>query len=359
MAQWLFVGQIHTGWVNTAQMRLQALRDAGHDVAEVCNVAYGRYGGRWGGYLFRKLRCGPPLSSLNQAVLDAAEGCRPDFVWIDKGDWIRSETVITLRKRHGCAVVHYTPDPAFTTVHRSRHLRRAIRHYDLVLTTKTYELDQYRSLGAPRLFNLLPTFDQRLHHPVSLDDIERDRFGCDVVFIGTYELGREKYLLPLVRAGLDVAIWGSYWRDRCRNMELRGSVRGSAVSGPEYVKALCGGKLGLGLLNKLHPDRITTRSVEIPATGTLLLAERTEEHSDLFQDREEAVLFADEKELLTMAVSLLQDDEMRRRIADAGRRRVLESRCDVRQQMNDILAKLGGIARGNCKWKCDKSDMPR
>lgn len=329
----LFVGQIHPrGWVSTTWGRMQAVNALGHETVpvDVCRLA--QRGGRLS-RVFQRLRWGPPIWALNREIVQGAREHRPDLVWIDKGEWVTRRTLLALA---GVPRVHYTPDPALV-FHRSRLFRAALPCYDLVVTTKAYELELYRRLGARDVLFQYPSFEPAVHRPEKATDEERARYGCDVVFVGTYARGRERYLLPLAEAGIDLAIWGNGWDRGLREARLFPHLRGAGLSGRDYALALGCARIGLGLLSPLVPDRSTTRSLEIPACATLLLAERTEEHQALFEEGREAEFFASEEELLRKTRYYLEQDDERRRLAAAGRIRCLESRYSSTDRVREIL----------------------
>src|SRR5208282_6242884 len=91
----------------------------------------------------------------------------------------------------------------------------------------------------------------------------------------------------------------------------------------EYVRAIQCAKICLGLLSKGNRDLHTTRSLEIPAIGSLLLAERTVEHEMLYREDEEAVFWSDADECAEKCFALLADEARIRRIAAAGHARAL------------------------------------
>jgi len=340
----LFVGAIFRHYVNTTHMRMRVLSRAGHEVRPLCMEPFYDWGGRFGGALFRRLRWGPPLWRLGRAVVAEARRFRPDLVWIDKGPWITPGALRGMRAAGGAFLVHFTPDPAIL-FHGSRHFLKAIRLYDLLVTTKSYEMELYRRHGARNLLLRHPAFDLEAHRPMELSGEERRRYACDVLFAGSYAPGRERYLRPLRRAAVDLAVWGGNWKEGCRDRDLLRSYRGSPLYGGEYARALSSAKIGLGLLSPLVPDRTTTRSLEIPACGAFLLAERTEEHEELFEPGREAEFFDSEEELVEKVRYYLSHDRERERIAAAGRRRCLSGALSYRDQVAAILdkvAELGG-----------------
>ncbi len=331
----LYTGVIHPGHVNTTLMRMTALRRLGHQVRPLCLAPYLAWGGRYGGAAFRRLQWGPPLWLANRALRSAARDFRPELLWVDKGTWIEARTLRQIRDAGAARLVHFTPDAAFV-LNRSRHFDRAASEYDLLITNKRYELDLYRRHGAREVRHLPSGFDLEHHRPLDLSPEDQRRYGCDVVFIATYAPGRERYLGPLAALDVDLAIWGNGWQG-CRDRRIRRCYRGSPLTGDDYAKGLSGARIGLGLLSPLVPDRSTTRSVEIPACGTFLLAERTDEHRSLFREGEEAALFDGEEELVEKVGYYLEHAADRRRIAAAGRRRCLDGGYSYQHQLRSIL----------------------
>jgi spore maturation protein CgeB len=222
---------------------------------------------------------------------------------------------------------------------------KSIPHYDVLVTTKSYEVEDYQRLGARNLFYIQQGYDPDFLHPYELSDEESDTYGCDVVFIGR----QEEHYVRAVRAAMDVTdrvrVWGlSSWRKALpQHSWLETVYTGRAVFGEEYGKALCGAKIALGLLSRhaqVAPDLSTTRTYEIPACGTFMLAERTSEHEALFAEDREAAFFEGYEELREKIRYYLDHDEERQRIAAAGRERCLRSGYTYQGRFEELFEQL-------------------
>ena len=107
----------------------------------------------------------------------------------------------------------------------------------------------------------------------------------------------------------------------------------------EYVKALCGAKINLCLLSQWFGDIRTTRSVEVPACGQFLLAERTEAHRALFREGVEAEFYDTPEELRRKIDHYLTHEPERQAIARAGRQRCLQG-YGYPDRLREILRQL-------------------
>jgi spore maturation protein CgeB len=125
-------------------------------------------------------------------------------------------------------------------------------------------------------------------------------------------------------------------------------VERRALFGPEYAMAVCSFDINLAFLARrlLSRDLQTTRSVELPACGAFMLAQRTTEHQQLFREGVEAEFFSTHDELLNKCQYYLAHSEARSQIASAGRERCTRSDYSYDRQLNDALTFLKDVHCG-------------
>ena len=126
------------------------------------------------------------------------------------------------------------------------------------------------------------------------------------------------FLLELVRLGVPLTLRGANWHKAPEWHSLRSYWKGGAIEGDDYAKAIQCARINLGLLSKGNRDLHTQRSLEIPALGGLLCAERTIEHLAMYREGVEAVYWSDPVECATECQRLLADEPRRTTIASAG-----------------------------------------
>lgn len=164
----------------------------------------------------------------------------------------------------------------------------------------------------------------------------------EVAFVGTWMRGerRDVFLRELRKKGVPISIWGARWQSSPLWSELKDVWRGPALSGRDYVAAIQGAKVCLGMLSKGNRDEHTTRSLEIPYANGLLCAERTPEHETLFKNNEQAVFWRDADECAQKCLELLGNDTRRAHIRMAGAHRVRELKVgheDICRQILDMV----------------------
>ena len=94
------------------------------------------------------------------------------------------------------------------------------------------------------------------------------------------------------------------------------------------------------MLSHENRDLHTTRSLEIPAIGSLFLGERTSEHLALYREDEEAVFWSSPEECAQKSLALLKDPARIQRIAQAGHARALANGNFNEQMISRVMARL-------------------
>ncbi|MDQ6678345.1 MAG: glycosyltransferase [Acidobacteriota bacterium] len=168
--------------------------------------------------------------------------------------------------------------------------------------------------------------------------MEQERFDSDVFFAGGADADRIPYIAALRKAGLRVALYGSYW-DRFR--ETRG-MSGGQLDPKELCRRLAASKVALCLVRRANRDGHSMRSFEVPAAGGCMLAEDTAEHREVFGGDGEAVTyFSTPREMLDRANWLVSHGAEREHLAQNAHNLVRNGRHTYADRLRTILLTIG------------------
>jgi spore maturation protein CgeB len=322
----LFDGERWLG--SNAGACIRALRRLGHSVIDVdMTTTIPLWRRSLGLRVAGRLLLPVCIKEHNNNILSLAREFMPHIFLAFKGLFILPQTLRDMRPL-GIALYNYYPDvSAFN--HPVDTLPRALQEYDCVFSSKTFLHDDMEQRGFPlRNCVFLPHgYDPDAHHPITVDPDEQIRYGANVAFIGGHTPHKERLLAALKRIEpkLDLAIWGDRW-NRSASPEIQECIRGRAIYGVEYMKALCATKIVLALLIEQQPgasrgDQITSRTFNIPATGAFMIHQRTDEVLHYYDEGREIECFGSPEELAQKIRFYLANPEKRKSIAQAGYRR--------------------------------------
>lgn len=357
----LFAGQLSGG--QTSLMRMRAFERLGHAVRGIHTTEPWTRTSWLKRQAQRRLGCGSVINEVNRSVLQTAQEFRPELLWAEKQEFLRPETLHELRNL-GVRLVHFTPDPYFAlSWKRTRLMDESISAFDVLVYCKSYEKSDYEALRRPLIYMPLGYCDE-VHRPLVTDN---PRWRCSVASLGGWEPHRQRLLHAIAATGVDVKIWGFHWeflrdgrwtpRRHVILHQIAGAVpfsfqqdeliarayQGSEVYGDDYARALTGAKIGLGFLRRVCPEQHTTRSFEIPACASMLLAERTDEHQEFFVEGKEAEFFASEEELLHKVKFYSANEASRRRIAEAGCNRCVAGQYAYVHRLRAVINEMQRI----------------
>ncbi len=188
------------------------------------------------------------------------------------------------------------------------------------------------------------------HRPMELSESDQARFGAPVGFMGHGYPNRQVVFSRLLQKGLPLGLWGTAWPKRG---PLAGLVRedGRRLDSDEVVKVYNACPVVLNLHSSptaddgvAKADFVNPRTFEVAACGGFQLVDRVQGLEKLFAPGQEIAAFGSEEELLEMAQHYLANPEERARLAQAGRRRVLNEHTYY-HRMEQMLTKCLGPAQ--------------
>lgn len=331
----VYVGPLSHG--STCRQRLRAFEKLGHRVTPVDlvpgDLAAKRHSFRW--RVMNRLFGERDDSRLNERLLALAPMPAPDVLWVDKGLTVEPATLIALRAAWTRTFfLNYSGDDMFNPRNQTAAWRANLPLYDLFVTTKSFNVPELEAAGARATLFVDKGYSSEVHHPYEVTAELRERFGGDVGFVGWPEGARERSMRFLARHGIAVRVWGPWprWKGTVNLV-----VEGRPLWDDEYAQALSSFRINLGFLRRVNRDLQTARSIEIPACGGFLLAERTPEHQRLFREGVEADYFSSDAELLEKVRWYLDHEDERARIAAAGRRRCIEDGYSYDERLSHVL----------------------
>lgn len=281
--------------------------------------------------------------NVNRKIQDITRLKKPDVLWIEKGNMINPSTLKWVHDiSPNTKICAYSDDDMFHTINHTRAYVKSLPHYDVVFVTKSYNAnpDELPAMGAKRCVMIDKAFDPVQHMPVTLTQAEKTELAADVSFIGSYAPERGEVLNFLAENGVAVMTWGNGWggfRISSKNLTITNKPLVNTPNDLRFTKGINAAKINLGFLRKINRDLQTDRSIEIPACGGFMLAERSNEHERLFEDGNEAVFFKSNAELLEKIRYYLDHEIERTQIAKAGYERTRAGGYSHKDRMATML----------------------
>ncbi|EQK45819.1 glycosyl transferases group 1 family protein [[Clostridium] bifermentans ATCC 19299] len=280
----------------------------------------------------------PDRSKANKQIISLMNENEYNIIWIDKGITINKKTLKKIRKTQpNVNIISYSPDNMALRHNQSQNYLESIPLYDIHFTTKSYILGDMKKLGAKKVYFVQNSYESKFNYPhdVTTDDIKR--LGCDVGFVGSWEKERMESILYLTRNGVKVRVFGDKKWSVCKNDNPNLIIEDHGLFNEDYSKSFRCFKISLCFLRKINYDQQTSRTMEIPACGGFMLAERTVEHLQLFEEGKEAEFFDSNEELLEKCKYYLEHEEERKNIVNGGIRRCKESGYSNVDTINHLL----------------------
>jgi spore maturation protein CgeB len=252
------------------------------------------------------------LRRFNKSLNQIANDFQPRLVIAIKGEAILPQTVTWISDKIGATTALWcTDDP--------RYFGSLVKHlaptYDYVFSPSEAALPLYEKAGVSSVTFLPFACDPSIHRTTRLLQEEMRQYASDVSFVGTYYPNRARVLRQL--QGLDLAIWGSYWRISGVKARYHGSVWG-----PEMVKALNASKITINIHHPTDLDfKTNMRTFEAAGCGAFLLTDHPVDLEEMFQVGKEVICYHSSDEFRDLVRYYLKHEAERQEIARRGQQR--------------------------------------
>lgn len=333
----LYIGELYQG--STCLMRMNALKSLGHKLKGI-DILPGNFSlNKILDRINYRLDYRFDFENLNNKILKEIKNQYFDIIWIDKGKRVFPETLKKIKSLNpSIKIVHINPDDPFGKFKTGwKTFIKAIPFYDIHFVAREVNVPEYKHSGAKIVYVYDRSFDPEIHKPIELTEEEKKKYGCNVGFIGSWAVDREKSIAFLIDNGIEVTVWGNDWQKGKHWNKIKKYWRGPSLKGIDYAKAINGMEIALHFLRKENRDEQDSRTFEIPACGTFMLAERTRKHEEFFEDGKEAVFFDNNTNLLEKVIYYLQHPEERIKIGKNGWQRSLRSGYCHSERLQKLL----------------------
>lgn len=260
--------------------------------------------------------------TINKKLLEYARSINPDFIFVLKGEPLFIETLKTLKKETNAVLFNWFGDdpwefPIFSG--------KVSPYYDFFFTYDPYSVKLYRENGHKNAYHLCYGYDPDTVNKIELSDADKNKYNCEVAFIGSHYPKREE-LLSQIKNKFDLKIWGRGWK----NTSCEDAYKGSALYGFEMLKAMKCTKILLNIHKGFEEgieasgSGLNLRVIEGSACGSFQLTNFQADLPNRFEVGKEIASFETWEEAVEKINYYLQNEDERKSIASAGYQRFLK-----------------------------------
>lgn len=288
------------------------------------------------------LAIGPLVNRVNKELLKRVKSEKPDMIFFYAARLIQAKTI---RKIHdmGITVFAYNNDNPFAEYYPKyfwRHFRKSLKYSDVTFVYRQSNMEDCKKYGCPRAELLRSYYMKSRNYHMENVNVKVPK----VVFIGHYEQDeRKSYIKALLDRKIEIGVPAANWRDFEAGNPYLVQMEKCLEQYNEQINAC---EIAVVFLSKINKDTYTRRCFEIPATKTFMLAPYTDDLASMFIEDEEIVFFRNENEFVEKIQYYLEHTDQRKRIAEAGYRRVMKDGhevCDRVKQIMSVYKEIKGV----------------
>jgi spore maturation protein CgeB len=262
-----------------------------------------------------------------------------DVLLIDNRPFVFSSTLKNFRKRNpSLKIISVITDDPFGKYNKGwRLLKKTCSLFDLHFVQRSANINELYKYGSRKVEICYRSYDSNFHKRIP-NSVKNSQF--DVEFVGSYEEERCESIIFLLKNGIRVGVTGDGWEKSQLVSEYPNSYLGPAIYGVNYIEKLNSISLALHFLRRANRDEQDSRTFEIPACGTPVIAEFSNVHAQLFTENTEMLYFRNNIDLLEKVRILLENPDSAKKMADAALMRSVNSGYSHENRIRKILDQI-------------------
>ena len=280
------------------------------------------------------------IRHINHNLIKLVKQSKPDLAVIAGGHRIFPGS-IEIMKLLGVKTALWTIDAPRTF----NPLIKAAPHYDFIFCQGTEATELFRDAGIHNVQWLPMACDPEYHKPVTVTETEKNKFGSDIVFVGSYYPERAALFERI--SSLDFSVWGTGWDNLSGKSALRQNIKGYHTKPEEWLKIYSSSKIVLSThyhdaQGRFPVYQASPRVFEILSCGAFQICDNQRDVFALFKNGHHLAKFTNAEDLRDKIQYYLRNPEKRQTIALRGRAEVLKHHT-YQDRIKELLIKVGFV----------------
>jgi spore maturation protein CgeB len=269
----------------------------------------------------------------------------PDMLLYIKNYYLQPEWLVEIKKK-GLMLVQWYIDSVIP-----EWVQAFLRVPDFFFTMSEGLVEEFKREGAKNVFYLSQAFEPSFFEVDKITEADRRIYSADVTFAGSlgskpYYLPRRKNLERIIKEGVKFKWWGPRLPRKFSTVplilgKLGRAYGGKFIWGKEFAKVACLSKIFIAFDAMPHIRKsMSARMYTAVGCGAFYMCRHVDGIEEILEPGREIVTFRSEGEMIDMIRYYLENDDLRMRIAAAGKKRVMkEHTYEARiKQMLRIIA---------------------
>ena len=285
---------------------------------------------------------------MNETLISAYEQLKPDLTIVVKGLGIEPKTIKHMRGIHDAPIVGWIFDNTLggKMVAECTPYIDLIREFDIFYTVDSDAVPELNKMGV-KAKHLMQACYPKLHCEQILNDFQKNRYGADIIFIGSLgsiHPNRERILEDVYDEGFYFKTYGEVLYPENKDpIWVKDTHTGIAVTNELHSAVVNSSKIILGCDGWPHRGHSwSLRLYKVLCAGGFYLTTHTKGIEDYFTPGVHLETYNTKAELISKINKYLNDDVAREKIAKAGQELVLKEHTldkRIQQIINDTKPK--------------------